>query len=105
MAAYFDYHFLSPKSYWTNLSKEEDFDLILTAEEEEGHPLPDGLVTLGRQTREAYEALVGSVKALLGMGAPSISPSVYTALCQGTPVIVPYFVPKPRMDGWHLFSG
>ena len=57
------------------------------------------------QTRERYEELVGSVKALLGIGAPPISPSVYTALCQGTPVIVPHFEPNLRTDGWHLYSG
>jgi hypothetical protein len=42
---------------------------------------------------------------MVGMGAPVISPSVYTALCQGTPVVLPYFVQNPRLDGWHLYSG
>lgn len=42
--------------------------------------MPDGLDTLGKQTREAYEEIVGNAKVLLGMGFPPISPSVYTAL-------------------------
>ena len=103
--AYFDYHYVTPRDHWTNLSHEPSFNLLLTANEEDDHPLPDGLVTLGGHTREKYEQLVGSVKALLGMGAPPISPSVYTALCQATPVIMPYFLQNLRTDGWHLYSG
>ncbi|KAK8869891.1 hypothetical protein IAR55_000459 [Kwoniella newhampshirensis] len=104
-STYFYYHYVSPPEFWTNLSRMPDFDLLLTANEEEGKRLPEGLVSMGRQTREDYEALVGSVKVMVGMGAPPISPSVYTALCQATPVIIPYFHPNYRLDGWHLFSG
>jgi hypothetical protein len=53
----------------------------MTANEEKGYPLPEGMTTLGGQTREDYEKLVGGVKAVVGIGAPLISPSVYTALC------------------------
>jgi hypothetical protein len=47
---------------------------------EEGYSLPEGLETMGKKTREEYEELVGSVKVLLGMGTPMISPSVYSSL-------------------------
>ncbi|RXK38323.1 hypothetical protein M231_04365 [Tremella mesenterica] len=104
-SSYFDRHYIPQRSFWTALAAEPDFEIISTAEVEEGHPMPDGLETLGPQSREAYEALVGNAKVLLGMGAPYVSPSVYTALCQGTPVVLPTFLPKPRMDGWHLYSG
>lgn len=42
--------------------------------------MPEGLETIGQQTREAYEGIISSSKVLLGMGLPSMSPSVYTAL-------------------------
>ncbi|OCF71955.1 hypothetical protein I204_07218 [Kwoniella mangroviensis CBS 8886] len=103
-SSYFHYHFVSPPEFWTNLSQVSDFELLSTVEEEEGKPLPDGLVTMGKQTREDYETLVGSVKALVGMGAPPISPSIYTSLCQATPVVIPYFQQDYRMDGWWLYS-
>jgi hypothetical protein len=41
---------------------------------------------------------------MLGMGQPMISPSVYTALCQATPVVLPYARDDPRMDGWNLYG-
>ena len=104
MSAYFDWHYVSPRQFWTDLNKDPSFELLSTAKVEDGHPMPDGLATLGAQTKGNYEALVGGVKALLGMGAPVISPSVYSALCQGTPVIVPHFVEDARTDGWYLYS-
>jgi hypothetical protein len=71
---------VSPMKFWSDLSHEPNFNLLSTAEIEEGKPLPEGLETLGKQTRVAYEELVGGSKVLLGMGFPPISPSVYTAL-------------------------
>ncbi|WWC90108.1 uncharacterized protein L201_005041 [Kwoniella dendrophila CBS 6074] len=103
-SSYFHYHYVSPPGFWTNLSKIPNFELLSTVEVEEGKPIPEGLVTMGKQTRENYEDLVGSVKALVGMGAPPISPSVYTSLCQATPVVIPYFEQNYRMDGWWLYS-
>lgn len=64
---------------WSKLAS-EPFTTISTADVEEGNPMPEGLPSIGRQTREAYEDLVGSSKVMLGMGIPRISPSVYTAL-------------------------
>jgi hypothetical protein len=80
--------------FWTDLAREPTFDLLSTCDIEDGYPLPDGLDTIGLQSREAYEELVGSVKVMLGMGAPMISPSVYSSLCVGAglgppPVILP----------------
>ncbi|KAI9638396.1 uncharacterized protein MKK02DRAFT_10347, partial [Dioszegia hungarica] len=89
-SSYFHLPHMPPKHFWTDLSREPNFDLLSTADDEAGKPMPEGLSTLGRQSREAYEDLVGSSKVLLGMGHPPISPSVYTALCQGTPVVLPY---------------
>lgn len=84
-------------------------------------PVPEGVEDIGFQTRLQYEELVSSVKVLLGIGAPTISPSVYSALlvsiirgalkpadplhsCQGVPVVLPYFKQDPTPPGWALFS-
>jgi hypothetical protein len=56
------------------------FDLLSTANIEDGHPLPEAFKWIGPQTRDSYEKLVGDVKVMVGMGNPRISPSVYTAL-------------------------
>ncbi|WVF72286.1 hypothetical protein IAT40_007098 [Kwoniella sp. CBS 6097] len=106
-SSYFHYKnpYFPPSTFWTNLSQNPSYDLLCTAKEEEGNPLPDGLETMGYQTKQQYTALVGNVRALVGMGAPPISPSVYTALCQGTPVVLPIFMEDHRMDGWHLYGG
>ncbi|WVQ78011.1 hypothetical protein IAT38_000092 [Cryptococcus sp. DSM 104549] len=103
-SSYFHYLWFSPMSFWTDLSKK--IQLIFTATEEEGKPLPEGIASLGKQTREDYVKLVGSVKAMVGMGAPHISPSVYTALCQGTPVVMPYFknYDPNSTDPWHIYG-
>jgi hypothetical protein len=86
------------------LSQDPNFDLVLTAEIEEGHPLPDGFKTLGKQSAEAYVKLLSESKVLLGIGQPVLSPWVYTALCQAVPVVLPYTRDKPRLDCWHLFG-
>jgi hypothetical protein len=80
---------VSPIEFWSDLSREPNFKLLSTAEVEEGEPLPEGLETLGKQTREAYERLVGGSKVLLGMGFPPISPSVYTALYVPLTMVTP----------------
>lgn len=77
--------------------------------------VPEGVTDIGFQTRIEYERLVSSVQVLVGIGSPTISPSVYTALyvltltlltsrCQGTPVVLPYFKADPTPAGWNLFS-
>jgi hypothetical protein len=96
---------MPPKSFWTELSTDPDFELLTTAKEEEGEALPDGLTKLGPQSREAYDELVGNVKVIVGMGFPVISPSAYTALCRGTPLVLPIFKENASMEGWHLYGG
>lgn len=103
-SAYFTWPLVPPPEFFTNLSRSTEFDMVLTAKIEDGYPLPEGLTTLGPQTRERYEEIVGESKVLLGMGQPMISPSVYTALCQATPVVLPYLTDTPRTDGWHLYG-
>lgn len=80
LADYFYYPWHSPVSFWTELSSDPAFKLVSTAKIENGKALPAGLTSIGGQSREAYEALVGSAKVMLGIGQPMISPSIYTAL-------------------------
>ena len=54
--------------------------MISAAVEDEEFPIPEGIVQVGFQERDAYEQLVGSVRGMLGIGLPVISPSVWTAL-------------------------
>jgi len=71
----------TPDTLWSDLPKDPEFDVYTTAEvDESGKPIPEGLTQLGKLGRVEYEDLVGSVKAMVGVGFPSISPSVYTAL-------------------------
>ena len=81
-SSYFDWGSATPRKFWSDLVADPmvPYDLVLTATVEEGHALPPGLNTRGKQTREQYEELVGDVRAMVGLGAPFISPSVYTAL-------------------------
>lgn len=57
------------------------FKFITTAKVVEDIPLPEGLESLGEMSREDYNVLLGSVKAVVGLGVPTISPTVYYALC------------------------
>lgn len=84
--------------------QDPSFDLVTTARTEEGHPLPDGLTTLGPQSQAAYSRLLSQSKVLLGVGQPKLSPSVYAALCQAVPVLLPAAEDDPRLDGWHMFG-
>ena len=79
-AAFFHDGRAPPEDSWTTLTNGE-FDFVSVAQVEEGKDIPEGITNLGFQTREDYNELVGSSKALLGIGFPAISPSVYTALC------------------------
>lgn len=104
-SSYFNNANAPQKTFYQDLSDDVQVDLLTTANFEEGHDIPDGLITIPATSREGYAELLGSVKALLGIGLPVISPSVYTALCQGTPVVIPQFVEDPRTDGWFLYEG
>lgn len=102
-------NYVTPIEFLSDLSHQSNFNLLSTAKLEDGKPMPEGLETLGVQPRESYEALVGSSKVLLGIGFPPISPSVYSALCQGTPIVLPYrtktFNASSLQDGWGVYSG
>jgi hypothetical protein len=66
--------------------------------------MPSGLVELGQLPRWEYGHKAASVKALLAIGDPSISPTPYGSLCRGVPVIMPYYQDTPTPEGWKLFS-
>jgi hypothetical protein len=72
--------FVAPPAFWTNLSHDPDFKLLSVANITKNMSMPDGVETIGIQTRIAYEHLISTVKVLLGMGFPAISPSVWSAL-------------------------
>jgi hypothetical protein len=95
---------VTPPDVLSALSEDPTFDLILTAEIEEGHSLPDELTTLRRQSTEAYVKLLSESKVLLGIRQPMLSSSVYTALCLGVSVVLPYTGDKPSLDVWHLIG-
>lgn len=120
LIAHFHEALATEPAFFTKLVDGAPFDVITTAQPVEGQPVPAGLKSLGRQTRPAYDELLSSVKAVIGIGFPYISPTVYSALyaaplprgaahahsyrCQGTPVIVPYFNEQPRSEGWWLYG-
>lgn len=101
---YFDWVFAPPRQYFSDLASQPDLQLLSAANEHDGHTLPPGVISLGQQSRADYERLTGSVKAMLGIGGPFISPSVYTALCQGTPVVLPAFTNQGPLQGWQLYA-
>ncbi|KAJ7072774.1 hypothetical protein C8F01DRAFT_260438 [Mycena amicta] len=82
---------IKPDFWNSDVVKALPFKFITTAKIVDDTPLPDGLETLGTMTRENYNTLLGSVKAVVGLGVPTISPTVYSALCQGTPLVLPLF--------------
>nr|ODN81216.1 hypothetical protein L203_05722 [Cryptococcus depauperatus CBS 7841] len=104
-SAYFHYHHVSPPSFWSNLTLIDGVSLISTSNVDEGKPLPTGIETIGRKSVDEYTKLVGGVKAMIGIGAPVISPSAYTSLCQATPFVVPIFYEPPVDSEWRHYSG
>jgi hypothetical protein len=67
-----------PPGHLTKLAAK--FPLITAAKEKEGAPIPEGVIAIGFQMRDAYEQLVAKSRVMLGIGFPPISPSIYTAL-------------------------
>ncbi|KIK63908.1 hypothetical protein GYMLUDRAFT_83329 [Collybiopsis luxurians FD-317 M1] len=101
-------------SWWPEIiekTRAAGIEIICLAEEEEGFPIPEGLVTLDPLDRQSYNKLLSTSKALLGIGHPKISPSPYASLCHGLPVIFPYHgnkgcSPHPsNMSDWCTFTG
>jgi hypothetical protein len=102
---YFDWPYAPRRDFFSDLAKQANLTLLSAANVDEGHTMPPGIHSLGQQTRDDYERLTGSVKGMLGIGSPLISPSVFTALCQATPVIMPSFTPDLRVQGWEPYAG
>lgn len=100
-----------PPEYWPHLKPDTGLSALSVAQDdhrdagEVGLPIPEGVNTIGRVSKEMFEEVVGKSKVMLGIGRPLISPSVYSALCQGTPVIMPYFGKDPVPKGWDIFNG
>ncbi|KAF7356477.1 hypothetical protein MVEN_00980800 [Mycena venus] len=82
---------IKPDFWNSDVVKALPFKFITTAKVVEDIPLPEGLESLGTMSREDYDVLLGSVKAVVGLGVPTISPTVYSALCQGTPLVLPIY--------------
>lgn len=81
-------------SFWTVAQDENNKDLV-----------PEGIVQFPQMTRAAYGKMVSSAKAMLAIGQPMISPSPYTSLCRGVPVLIPYWGEKPTgMDDWRTYG-
>ncbi|KAL7419825.1 hypothetical protein Q5752_005741 [Cryptotrichosporon argae] len=95
---------LIPGDHWTRLAASTAYRLITTATPEDGFPIPDGIVAIPAPDRAGYERLLGRVRALVGVGMPSQSPSVYSAWCQATPVVVPYWTNTLNLSGWGMFN-
>lgn len=81
IVAHFHEALTTDPAFFTQLADGASFDVVTTAQSVEGQPVPAGLKSLGRQSRPAYDELLSSVKAVIGIGFPYISPTVYSALC------------------------
>ncbi|WOO84825.1 Alpha-1,6-mannosylglycoprotein 6-beta-N-acetylglucosaminyltransferase A [Vanrija pseudolonga] len=66
-------------------------------------PIPAGIKQLGQLSAAEYARTVGSVKAMLGVGLPEISPSPFVAMCKATPVVMPYW-DTPSESAWAPFA-
>jgi alpha-1,3(6)-mannosylglycoprotein beta-1,6-N-acetyl-glucosaminyltransferase len=78
------------------------YEVVTVAKEEPEHPIPQGIKSLGLQSKHGFEMLVASSKAMIGIGFPEISPSPFNAICAGVPVVMPYW--GTRHDGWFKFA-
>lgn len=91
---------IKPEFWNSTLVQEQEFSFLSTAyrEEQENIDVPAGLDSLGLQTRPAYNALLAPVKAVVGLGVPKTSPTVFSALCQGTSVVIPVWKDRPQTE-------
>ncbi|KAG7091462.1 hypothetical protein E1B28_010493 [Marasmius oreades] len=97
--------FLEP-SVWPVIKNKTGYNLISVSNSEEGYPVPEALTLIGPMERHAYDVLLGSAKALLGIGRPRVSPSPFASLCRGVPVILPYKGTKcPAQPGDSTWCG
>lgn len=98
-------HYMLHPELWETILDEVPQKFWTVANEENGNPIPEGIEKFQQMTRAAYGKKVSSAKAMVGIGQPMISPSPYTALCRGVPVLIPYWaeLPENRRD-WGWFS-
>lgn len=83
----------------------EGVEILTAAKEEDGSPIPAGLKRLPQMDKVAYGQTLSSVRALLGIGNPQLSPSPFNSLCGGVPVVLPYYTDEgPTPEGWALFK-
>lgn len=108
---YFWYRSSVPTEFWPRLEAETGLTAMSVAIDdvrqpgEKDLPVPEGVTSIGHVSKSTFERVVGESRVMLGIGRPLISPSVYSALCQGTPVILPYFGDEAVPKGWDLFNG
>ncbi|PPQ66408.1 hypothetical protein CVT26_011277 [Gymnopilus dilepis] len=79
-----------PATFFADLKNHTQYELVSTADQEDGFPIPEGLTSLGLLSMSDYDHLLANTKALIGIGKPIISPTPYASLCRGVPVILPY---------------
>jgi hypothetical protein len=114
LAEYFyDKRKAPPDSVWKNLQQVTGLEAVSVATDRQdgargwlNYTVPPGVTLMTPLSRAQFEIEVGKSKVMLGIGRPYISPSVYTSLCQGTPVVLPYFAdPDEVNQGYNLFNG
>jgi len=95
-----------PATFFTQLKNHTGHELVSTADQEDGFPIPDGLTSVAMMPKADYDHLLVSnktkqisgiilmvdlpirptqanTKALIGIGKPIISPTPYASLCRG----------------------
>ena len=114
LAEYFyDKRKAPPESVWVDFQQKTGLEPVSVATDRKdgtrgwlNYTVPQGVTPIAPLSRDQFEIEVGKSKVMLGIGRPYISPSIYTSLCQGTPVVLPYFAdPEEVNQGYNLFNG
>lgn len=70
-----------PMDFWNSEAVHElPFVFLSVVAVEDEIPIPAGLPSLGRLSRGEFNEVLSSVKAVVGLGVPRISPTVFAAL-------------------------
>jgi alpha-1,3(6)-mannosylglycoprotein beta-1,6-N-acetyl-glucosaminyltransferase len=67
-----DYYYKSkydPKTFYTQLRNHTNFDIVSNAKEEEGHPIPEGLHTVGYLPQHEYDLFLVRIMPFLNSAA------------------------------------
>ncbi|KAL1408263.1 hypothetical protein Q8F55_005069 [Vanrija albida] len=81
-----------------------DIELV-AAMETDNATVPAGISNVGQLDQGAYSRLLSRSAALIGIGAPLISPGPYFALCRGVPVVMPLHQHDvPSSAGWDVYD-